>query len=401
MADDAPIDEKDMPVLMPVYNRTNIFMERGEGCYLYDDKGNRYLDFVQGIAVAGLGHAHPYIVKALQDQAEKVWTTTNVFYNHQTVRLAQRLVDLTFADTVFFQNSGVESWECCVKVIRKYFSSIGQPQRYKVISFQGCFHGRTLAAIAAAKSEKMVKGFGPMTDGFDLVAWGNLNEVRNAITAETAAICIEPVQGEGGMKPADAEFLKALRATCDEFGLLLFFDEIQCGMGRTGKLFAHEWSGVTPDVMCIAKALGNGFPIGACLSTAKAARGMTAGTHGTTYGGNPLATAVGNAVLDVMTSAGFFERVQRISEYMWGRFDDLIKRHPKIFCGHRGKGLMQGLVCVPENLAVVKELRNNKLLSVYAGENVVRFLPPLIVTEAEIDEAVSIIDRVATQMAGA
>jgi acetylornithine/N-succinyldiaminopimelate aminotransferase len=397
---DAPIEEKDMPVLMPVYNRSDIFFERGEGCYLFDDKGQRYIDFIGGIAVTGLGHAHPAVTQALKDQADKLWIVSNVFYTHPNLRLAQRLVDLTFADTVFFQNSGVEAWECGVKTCRKYFSSIGQPQRYRVITFQGCFHGRTLAAIAASKAEKMVKGFGPMTDGFDVVAWGNMNEVRAAISSETAAIVIEPVIGEGGMKPADPEFLKELRKTCDEFGLLLFFDEIQCGMGRTGKLFAHEWSGVTPDVMCIAKALGNGFPIGACLATARAARGMTAGTHGSTYGGNPLGAAVGNAVLDIMTAPGFLDRAAAMGDYLWKRLDEMIARYPKVFSGHRGKGLMQGLVCVPENLAVVKALREQKFLALSAGENVVRFLPPLVVTEAQIDEAMAVVDRVAAAWTG-
>ena len=396
---DAPINPADMPVFMPVYAQADIFFERGEGVWLIDDKGNRYLDFVGGIAVAGLGHAHPYVTQALKDQADKLWITSNIFKTHNTTRLAQRLTELTFADTAFFQNSGVEAWECSVKVARKYFSSIGQPQRYRVITFQGCFHGRTLAAIAASKAEKMVSGFGPMTDGFDVVAWGNMNEVRAAITAETAAIFIEPVIGEGGMKPATNEFLQELRKVCDEFGILLCFDEIQCGMGRTGKLFAHEWAGVTPDIMCIAKALGNGFPIGACLATAKAARGMTVGTHGSTYGGNPLATAVGNAVLDVMTKPGFFDNVQRLSDYFEKKLVALVAKHPKIFTGHRGKGLMRGLVCTPLNTDVVKALREEKLLALGAGENVVRFLPALIVTEAEIDQAVTIIDRVATKMA--
>lgn len=399
MADDAPIEPENMPALMPVYNRADVFMERGEGCYLYDDKGNRYLDFINGIAVTSLGHAHPYLVNKLTEQAQKLWTTSNIFYTHQCVRLAERLVELTFADTVFFQNSGAEAWECCVKVIRKYFSSIGQPQRYRVISFKGNFHGRTLAAISAAKTDKMVKGFGPMTDGFDLVAWENMNEVRAAITAETAAICIEPVLGEGGAKPASPEFLKALRQTCDEYGLLLFFDEVQCGMGRTGKLFAHEWYGVTPDVMSIAKALGNGYPIGACLATAKAARGMTPGTHGSTYGGNPLATAVGNAVLDIMTAPGFFEQVQATGDYMHKKFAELPLRHPKIFTKHQGKGMMQGLVCVPLNTEVTKALREEKLLALGAADNTMRFLPALIATKEHIDEAIAIIDRVATRLA--
>ena len=397
MTETSPIPSP-FPALMPVYAKADITFERGEGVYLFDDKGERYLDFVGGIAVASLGHAHPQLVRALKEQAEKLWIVSNIFHTKPTQRLAQRLVDLTFADTVFFQNSGVEAWECGVKVIRKYFSAIGQPQRYRVITFEGCFHGRTLAAIAAAKTEKMVKGFGPMMDGFDQVAWGNLNEVRAAITAETAAIHIEPVQGEGGMKALSSEFMHELRAICDEFGLLLYFDEVQCGMGRTGKLFAHEWSGVTPDVMCIAKALGNGYPIGACLATAKAAQGMVVGTHGSTYGGNPLATAVGNAVLDIIADPAFLTRVQNLSAYLWQKLDGLIANHPKVFTEHRGKGMMQGLRCVPLNTDVVKALRAEKLLVLAAGENVVRMLPPLIVTEAQIDEAVAIIDRVAAKL---
>lgn len=395
------INPADMPALMPVYDRADIYFERGEGVYAFDDKGNRYIDFVAGIAVAALGHGHPHIVKALKEQAGKIWITSNNYKTHSGEELAKRLVDLTFADTAYFQNSGVESWECGIKVIRKYFSAIGQPQRYRMITFRGCFHGRTLAAIAASKAEKLVGGFGPMTEGFDQVAWGNMNEVRAAITAETAGIVIEPVIGEGGMKPASPEFLLELRKVCDEFGLLLYFDEIQCGMGRTGKLFAHEWSGVTPDVMCIAKALGNGFPVGACLATAKAAQGMVPGSHGSTYGGNPLATAVANAVLDVMTAPGFLDEARRKGDYLWKKFDELIQRHPKVFTEHRGKGLMQGLVCVAPNTEVVKALRAEKLLTIVAGENVVRILPPLIVTESQIDEAVAIIDRVAAKMAGA
>ena len=337
------------PALMPVYNRADLYFERGEGAYLFDDKGERYLDFVAGIAVAALGHCHPQIVATLKKQAETLWATSNLFKTHSGDRLAQRLVDLTFADTVFFQNSGVEAWECGVKTIRKYFSAIGQPQRYRIICFQGCFHGRSLTAIAASKAEKMVGGFGPLIDGFDQVPWGNLAAVRAAIGDTTAAIVIEPVIGEGGMKVADPEFLRALRKLCDEKGLLLYFDEIQCGMGRTGKLFAHEWAAVTPDVMCIAKALGNGFPIGACLATAKAAQGMTPGTHGSTYGGNPLATAVGNAILDVMTAPGFFDAVASKGDYLRRTLEGIIARHPTVFSGIRGRGLMQGLVCVLPN----------------------------------------------------
>ncbi|MGB9152098.1 MAG: aspartate aminotransferase family protein [Alphaproteobacteria bacterium] len=386
------------PALMPVYNRADLYFERGEGAYLFDDKGERYLDFVAGIAVAALGHCHPQIVATLKKQAETLWATSNLFKTHSGDRLAQRLVDLTFADTVFFQNSGVEAWECGVKTIRKYFSAIGQPQRYRIICFQGCFHGRSLTAIAASKAEKMVGGFGPLIDGFDQVPWGDLAAVRAAIGDTTAAIVIEPVIGEGGMKVADPEFLRALRKLCDEKGLLLYFDEIQCGMGRTGKLFAHEWAAVTPDIMCIAKALGNGFPIGACLATAKAAQGMTPGTHGSTYGGNPLATAVGNAILDVMTAPGFFDAVASKGDYLRRTLEGIIARHPTVFSGIRGRGLMQGLVCVLPNSKVVQALRDEKMLSVEAGENVLRLLPPLIVTEEQIDEASAIIDRAARKL---
>ena len=391
--------EKISPI-MPVYAKADLYFDRGEGVYLYDENGVEYLDFLGGIAVASLGHSHPALVKALKNQSEKIWQISNIFRTRSGERLAQRLVDLTFADTVFFQNSGVEAWECCVKTIRKYFSAIGQPERYRIISFQGCFHGRTLAAIAASKAEKMVGGFGPVMDGFDQVSWGNLDEVRQAIKPETAGVVLEPVIGEGGIRVASPEFLRALRKLCDDQGLLLFFDEIQCGMGRTGKLFAHEWSGVTPDVMSIAKAIGNGFPIGACLATAKAAQGMVTGTHGSTCGGNPLGTEVGNAVLDVMTEKGFFERTQKIGAYLTKQMDGLVQRHPKIFTERRGTGLMQGLVCVPLNLDVVKALRAEKLLCLGAGDNVVRFLPPLIVTEKQIDDAVVILDRVAATFAG-
>lgn len=383
------------PVLLPVYARADITFDRGEGPYIFDTKGTRYLDFVGGIAVTSLGHAHPTLIKAMHEQAQKLWICGNIFYTEPSLRLAQRLVDLTFADTVFFQNSGVEAWECGVKIIRKYFSSIGQAQRYRVITFEGCFHGRTLAAIAAAKTEKMVKGFGPMTDGFDQVAWGNLNELRAAITDETAAIHIEPVQGEGGMRAASKEYLQELRAICDEFGLLLYFDEIQCGMGRTGKLFAHEWAGVQPDVMCIAKALGNGYPIGAVLATAKAARGMVPGSHGSTYGGNPLAGAIGNAVLDIIATPDFISRVKQLGQYLWQKLDDVMHHYPTIFLEHRGMGMMQGLKCTPPIADVITALREEKLLAIAAGDNVLRLLPPLIVTENQIDEAIAIIARVA------
>lgn len=399
MSSGALAETEKFPPLMPVYARAGIYFERGEGCYLYDDKGERYLDFVGGIAVTSLGHAHPYMVKALKAQAEKLWTTSNIFNSHSGDRLAQRLVDLTFADTVFFQNSGAEAWECAMKVARKFQSAVGQPQRYRMICFEGCFHGRTLAGIAAAKTDKMVKGFGPMMPGFDQVPYNNLDAVRAAITPETAGIVIEPVQGDGGMKSCSPEFLRQLRELCDQNGLLLVFDEVQCGMGRTGKLFAYEWTDITPDIMSVAKALGNGYPIGACLATAKAAQGMVIGTHGSTYGGNPIAMAVGNAVLDVMTAPGFLDAVQRTGAHLGKQLENLQKKHPTVFNEVRGKGLMRGLVCGPENLAIIRALRAEKLLALGAGDNVIRFLPALIVTESQIDDAIAIIDRVAAKFA--
>ncbi|MDR3450013.1 MAG: aspartate aminotransferase family protein [Alphaproteobacteria bacterium] len=387
--------------LMPVYDRADIYFERGEGVYLFDDKGERYLDFVAGIAVTGLGHCHPALVAALRKQSETLWATSNIFKTHGGDRLAQRLVDLTFADTVFFQNSGAEAWECGVKTIRKYFTATKQPQRFRIIGFKGCFHGRTMTAIAASKAPKMVDGFGPLIDGFDLAEWDNLDSVRALITDQTAAIMIEPVMGEGGMKVASPAFLKSLRALCDQHGLLLYFDEIQCGMSRTGKLFAHEHVGVTPDVMCIAKALGNGFPIGACLATERAAQGMTIGTHGSTYGGNPLATAAGNAVLDVMTAPGFLDEVVARGAYLQRALDKIVAAHPRIFVGQRGTGLIRGLVCVPPARDVNRAFRAQKFLAVEAAENVIRLLPPLIVTEAEIDEAAELIGRASTQLENA
>ncbi|MBI1273103.1 MAG: acetylornithine/succinylornithine family transaminase [Alphaproteobacteria bacterium] len=389
-----------VPPVFPVYARQDVFFERGEGCNIYDDKGQRYLDMVAGIAVCAFGHAHPKLVESLHKQAQKLWIASNYYKSHAMEKLAQRFVDATFADSVFFQNSGVEAWELCIKVARKYQSSVGQPQRYRVITFQGCFHGRTLAAIAAAKSEKMSKGFGPMTDGFDQVAWNNLNELRAAITPETGAIMLEPIIGEGGVRVASPEFLREIRKICDEFGLLLLFDEIQCGMGRTGKLFAHEWSGVTPDVMCIAKAMGNGFPISACLATAKAMQGMTAGTHGTTYGGNPLGIAVADTVLDMLLAPGLLAEVERKGKYLAKGFDELVRKHPKVFTERRGVGLMQGLKCAPPNMEITNMLRDEKMLVAYAGDNLIRLLPPLIITEKEIDEAIDILDRVARKVTG-
>ncbi|MEQ9813953.1 MAG: aspartate aminotransferase family protein [Azospirillaceae bacterium] len=383
-----------IPAVMPTYARADIAFDRGEGAYLFATDGRRFLDFASGIAVTCLGHAHPHLVRALQDQATRLWHSSNLYQVPGQQKLAQRLVDASFADTVFFSNSGVEAWEGGVKLIRKHFSHNGQPEKWRIITVGGSFHGRTLAAIAAAKGEKLVKGFGPMVEGFDQVAFENLNELRAAITPETAGICVEPVQGEGGIVPARLDYLRALREIADEFGLLLYFDEIQCGFGRTGKLFAHEWAGIAPDVMCCAKGIGGGFPLGAFMATEKAAEGMQPGSHGTTYGGNPLAMAVGNAVLDVLLEPGFLDGVDKTARLLWRRLQDLRRKHPTVIKEVRGAGLMLGLECVPDAGGIIADLRAEGLLTVPAGRNTIRLLPPLIIGEGEIDEAIGILDRV-------
>jgi acetylornithine/N-succinyldiaminopimelate aminotransferase len=385
---------------MPTYARADVAFERGEGPYLFDTNGRRYLDFGAGVAVNSLGHAHPHLVAALTEQARKVWHTSNLYRSPGQEKLARRLVENTFADTVFFTNSGVEAWECGNKLVRKYQYETGHPERWRMITCTSAFHGRTLTAISAVKQEKMVKGFGPPVEGFDVVAYGNMNELRAAITPETAGISVEPVQGEGGIRPATLDYLRALREVCDEFGLLLHFDEIQTGMGRTGKLFAYEWAGVTPDVMAVAKGIGSGFPMGACLATEKAAVGMTPGSHGSTFGGNPLAMAVGNAVLDVMLEPGFLDGVDRIGRVLWQRLQGLAARHPRLIAEVRGAGLMLGLRIVPEvtNSAVIAALLDAGLVTIPAGDNVVRLLPPLIIGETQVEEAIGILDRVCTEL---
>lgn len=382
--------------VMPTYARADVVFERGEGAYLFDTEGRRYLDFASGIAVTALGHAHPALVTALQKQAERLWHTSNLFRVAGQESLAAKLVAHSFADTAFFTNSGVEAWECGVKLIRKHFDAIGQPDRYRIITCGGAFHGRTLTAISSTRQEKLIHGFEPLVDGFDQVAFGNLNELRAAITPATAAICVEPVQGEGGIRTADLAYLRGLRATADEFGLLLFFDEIQCGMGRTGRLFHYQWSGITPDVMCLAKGLGGGFPVGACLATEHAAVGMTAGTHGTTFGGNPLAMAVANAVLDQVLAPGFLDRVERIGRQLQERLLALGARWPSIYPEVRGAGLMLGLRCGPPNTRIIERLRAAGLLTAPAADNVARLLPPLIIDETHIDQAIAILDQVAS-----
>jgi acetylornithine/N-succinyldiaminopimelate aminotransferase len=372
---------------MPTYDRRNVAFERGEGAYLFATDGRRYLDFASGIAVTGLGHAHPHLVAALKAQAEKVWHVSNLFRIPEGETLAQRLVDNSFADTVFFCNSGAEAVEGGIKLVRKYHDETGNPGRFRIIGCHQAFHGRTLSTLAAAGNAKYLKGFEPEMPGFDHVPFGNLNVLRNAITDETAAILVEPVQGEGGVRAGDLDYLRGLRAVCDEYGLLLFFDEVQCGMGRTGKLFAHEWAGIKPDVLATAKALGGGFPVGALLATEKAAVGMKFGTHGSTFGGNPLAMAVGNAVLDVMLAPGFLEHVVEMGALLHRRMAMAVAKHPRVLAEVRGKGLLAGLRCAIENGKVIEALFRHGLLVVGAADNVIRLLPPLIVEDKQIDEA--------------
>ena len=386
-----------IPAVMPTYARWDVEVDRGEGLYLYATDGRKFLDFTSGIGVTGLGHCHPQIVTAIAEQATRLWHTSNLFRIPGQERLAQRLVENTFADTVFFGNSGAEACELAIKVARKYQSETGHPERYRVIGCHGSFHGRTFATLAAAGNEAYLKGFGPTMDGFDHVAFGNLNEMRAAVGKETAAIMVEPIQGEGGVRAAPERYLRALREIADEFGLLLVYDEVQCGMGRTGKLFAHEWESAPPDVMAIAKALGNGFPVGACLASERAAVGMVAGTHGSTFGGNPLAMAVGNAVLDVMLEPGFLARVEAMAERLRTRLEMLVGSYPKLFAELRGSGLLLGIRCVVPAADFVAKLRQNGLLTLTAGENVLRILPPLIVGEREIDEALGVMHKVAAE----
>ncbi len=380
------------PVL-PTYNRANVAFVRGEGVRLFTGEGDEYLDFGAGVAVVSLGHAHPHLVAALTGQAQKLWHTSNLYQMPGQEKLAARLIGSTFAETVFFTNSGAEALECSIKMARKYQAAGDHPERFRLITFEGAFHGRTLATIAAGGQQKYIDGFGPKVEGFDQVPFGDLDAVKAAITDETAGILLEPVQGEGGLRPAPPHFLKQLRQLCDEHGLLLVLDEVQCGIGRTGKLFAHEWAGITPDIMAIAKGIGGGFPMGACLATAEAARGMVAGTHGSTFGGNPLATAVGNAVLDIVLEDGFLEHVQKAGLTLKQQLARLKDEHPSVIEDVRGSGLMMGLKCKVPNTAMVSAALDEKLLVIGAGDNVVRLLPPLIVSDADISEAVGKLDR--------
>ena len=384
--------------LLPTYARVDLAFERGEGAWLFTADGGRYLDFTSGVAVNALGHAHPYLVSALEAQAKKVWHVSNLYRIPEGERLADRLCEATFADTVFFQNSGAEAIECAIKMARKYQSVGDKPERYRIITFEGAFHGRTLAALAATGNKKYLDGFGPPVDGFDQVPFGDLDAVKKAIGPATGAIMVEPIQGEGGVRVPPSTFLRGLRALCDQHGLLLIFDEIQTGFARTGDLFVYQRVGVKPDIMTVAKALGGGFPVGACLATAEAGKGMTAGTHGSTFGGNPLAMAVGNAVLDVMLAPGFIQHVRDIGLLFKQRLAEIKDRHSAVVAEVRGEGLLMGLRMVPPVSEMVDELRNEKMITVAAGDNVVRLLPPLIIGEAEVAEAVARIDRACARL---
>ena len=387
--------------LLPTYARVDLAFERGEGAWLLATNGDRYLDFTSGVAVNALGHAHPHLVAAITEQAKKVWHVSNLYRIPEAERLADRLCAASFAERVFFANSGAEAMECAIKMARKYHAASGRPERYRIITFEGAFHGRTLATLAAGGQKKYLDGFGPVVEGFDQVPFGDLEATKRAIGPETAAILIEPIMGEGGVRVVPPEFLRALRRLCDENGLLFVLDEVQTGVGRTGELFAHQRYGVTPDIMALAKALGGGFPLGACLATAEAAKGMTTGTHGSTFGGNPLAMAAAGALLDVVLADGFLERVRRISLLLKQRLAEIKDRYPAVIAEVRGEGLLVGLRAVVSSADLVDELRAEKMITVAAGDNVVRLLPPLIVSEEELAEAVARIERACGRLAKA
>jgi acetylornithine/N-succinyldiaminopimelate aminotransferase len=379
--------------LYPTYARADIVFTRGEGAWLFAENGERYLDFSSGVAVLSLGHDHPHLVATLKAAAEKPWHVSNLFRIPQAERLAQRLVEATFADVVFFANSGAEAVECAIKTARKYHAANGAPERYRLITFEGAFHGRTLATIAAGGNPKYIEGFGPPVEGFDQVAFADLDAVEAAITDETAGVLLEPIQGEGGLRVFPSGFLAKLRALCDARGLLLVLDEVQCGVGRTGKFLACEHAGVEPDVVALAKGLGGGFPIGACLATREAAKGMTLGAHGSTFGGNPLATAVSGAVLDVVLAEGFMARVAALGALLRQRLAEIEDRYPGVIAQVRGEGLMFGVKTRVPNGDFAAAARAEGLLTVLAGDNVVRLLPPLVIDESHIAEAATRLAR--------
>ncbi len=384
--------------VMPTYARAPVTFARGEGCRLFDTDGRAYLDFAAGIAVCGLGHAHPKLVAALTLQAQKLWHTSNLFQVAGQEAVAAKLAALSFGDVVFFVNSGAEANECAIKLARRYHASAGNPERWRILAFEGSFHGRTLATLAAAGNPKNLQGFGPVTPGFDHAPYGDLARATELVGPDTAAILVEPIQGEGGIRVPDPHFLKGLRALADRAGVLLMFDEVQCGLGRSGRLFAHERVGVVPDVMSLAKTLGGGLPVAACVATSRAAAGMTPGSHASTFGGNLLAMAVASAVLDIIAEPAFLASVTRKGEHLAAGLDGLVARHRHVFESRRGVGLMQGLRCSAPQDEVVDRLRAAGLLVVPAQDRVIRLLPPLIVSEQEIDEALLILESVARSM---
>jgi acetylornithine/N-succinyldiaminopimelate aminotransferase len=388
-----------IPSVLPTYNRAPLSFEKGEGSWLVATDGSRYLDLGSGIAVNALGHAHPALVRALTDQAAKVWHVSNVFEIPEQKRLADLLVQNTFADTVFVTNSGTETAELAIKMARKYWHDKGTP-RAEILTFEGAFHGRSTGAIAAVGSEKMVKGFGPLMPGFRQLPWGDMAAFRAAMSDQTCAVMVEPIQGEGGIRPIPDADLRLIRQLCDETGALLILDEVQSGMGRTGRLFAHEWAGITPDIMMVAKGIGGGFPLGAVLATERAASGMVAGTHGSTYGGNPLACAVGAKVVELIADPAFLAEVNRKAALFRQKLESLVASHPQVFEGVRGHGLMLGLRCKPAPADVVRAGHDAHVLTIAAADNVVRLLPPLTITDDEIAEATVRLDRVATALEG-
>ena len=382
------------PPVLPTYNRTPLSFVKGDGAWLYAASGDRYLDLTSGIAVNALGHAHPALVQVLTDQAQALWHVSNLYTIPAQEQLAQALVDNTFADTVFFTNSGTEAAELAIKMVRKYWHDAGEA-RPTILTFEGAFHGRSTGAIAAAGSEKMTKGFGPLMPGFKVLPWGDHDALNAALNNTVAAVMLEPVQGEGGIRPLPDACLKGLRDACDRTGALLVLDEVQCGMGRTGRLFAHEWAGISPDIMMVAKGIGGGFPLGAVLATARAASGMTAGTHGSTYGGNPLGCAVGAKVVEIITAPGFLEGLRRNATNFRQSLEGLVAAHPDVFEAVRGQGLMLGLKCCVPAADLVKAAQGQHLLTVPAADNVVRLLPPLTISEDELAEAITRLDAAA------
>ncbi|MDV3257790.1 MAG: aspartate aminotransferase family protein [Sphingomonas sp.] len=381
--------------LMPVYPRSPVRPVRGEGVYLFGEQGEKYLDFASGIAVNLLGHGHPHLTKALQDQAATLIHVSNLYGSPQGEAFAKRLVDLTFADTVFFTNSGAEAVECSIKTARRYHHVAGNPHRNRLITFSNAFHGRTMATISATNQDKLRDGFAPLLEGFDVVEFDNLEAALAAIGEDTAGFLVEPIQGEGGIRPASREFIAGLRKACDDNGLLLIFDEVQCGVARTGHLYAYQYYGVTPDIMASAKGIGGGFPLGACLATEKAAAGMVIGTHGSTYGGNPLAMAAGQAVFDIVANDEFLAHVRTMGDRLRSALEQMIPNHDQLFESVRGIGLMLGLKMKTDSRAFVTYLRTRGLLTVAAGDNVVRVLPPLVIEEQHINEFVEALSAAA------